>query len=63
MFGHLQQMEMEKMKKRQEMATTMLVDKKNTKTSRNSSRNTMESKLINLEEDNLDDLLGPQSFQ
>lgn len=63
LFGHLQQMEMEKMKKRQEMATTMLVDKKNTKTSRNSSRNTMESKLINLEEDNLDDLLGPQSFQ
>ncbi len=44
-------MEIEKMKKRQELATSMFIE------------NSKNSEYKNVDVDNLDDIIGPQSFQ
>ena len=51
LFSHLEQMEIEKMKKRQELATSMFV------------ANSRDSEYNNVNVDNLEDIIGPQSFQ
>jgi hypothetical protein len=51
LFSHLEAMEIEKMKKRQELATSMFIE------------NSKNSEYKNVDVDNLDDIIGPQSFQ